>query len=259
MTNKTLLLRIRQLLWVGLLLATAIFVMSAVQRRKVMPSEDIKVNIAPLEGADSTLITERDVKDLLQKSFEINILGSDLGDIDVGRVERVLERNAFVKNADVFIDSRNVINTEITQRKPIMRIMDSDGRSYYLDATGYYMPLSEHYAARVIVGTGFIPPHVPDFLDRKSYGLKNVFELVKLIQTQPFYDRLIEQIHVTQNGDILLIPKLGKQQILFGKYREAAEKLKRLKIFYEEALPYEGWDKYKLIDIRFEDQIVCQK
>ncbi len=259
MTNKTLFLRIRQILWIGLLLLTAIFVMSAVQRRNVSPSSDIKIQIAPLEGADSTLVTKKDVIELLDKSFETNILGSNLEQIDVGRIERVLEKNAFVKNADVFIDSRNVVNIEILQRKPIMRILDSDGRSYYLDAKGHYMPPSEHYTARVIVATGFIPPHVPDFLDRKKYGLKDVFELVHLIQAQPFYDKMIEQIHVTQNSDILLIPKLGDQQILFGRFINAGDKLKRLKIFYDEALPYEGWDKYKLIDIRFDNQIVCQK
>lgn len=70
---------------------------------------------------------------------------------------------------------------------------------------------------------------------------------------------MIEQVHVSQNGDIILIPKIGGQQILFGSYKKAEEKLERLKIFYDQALPHEGWDKYRLIDIRFNNQIVCRR
>lgn len=259
MNKKALFNRLKQLGWISFSLILVLSVTSAVQRKKGSSCEDISIKIKTAENKDSTFITQRDIMDLLSSSFEEEILGNRLDRIDIGRMERVLERNPFIKEADVFIDNKNIIHIEIIQRKPMMRIMDGDGRNYYLDAEGNFMPLSIHYTARVPVATGFIPAHIPDFLERKQYGLKDVFELMTLLSNDSFYKAMIEQVHVSQNGDIILIPKIGGQQILFGSYKKAEEKLERLKIFYDQALPHEGWDKYRLIDIRFNNQIVCRR
>ncbi|MCD7935525.1 MAG: cell division protein FtsQ, partial [Tannerellaceae bacterium] len=32
-----------------------------------------------------------------------------------------------------------------------------------------------------------------------------------------------------------------------------------LQVFYEQAIPKVGWDKYSLINLKFKDQIVCTK
>lgn len=259
MNKKALFNRLKQLGWMSFLLILVLSITSAVQRKKGSSCEDISVKIKKTTDTDSTFITERDIIDLLSNSFEEEILGNSLDRIDIGRMERILERNPFVKEVDVFIDNKNIIHIEIIQRKPMMRIMDGDGRNYYLDAEGNFMPLSIHYTARVPIATGFIPAHTTDFLERKQYGLKDVFELMTLLNEDSFYKAMIEQVHVSQNGDIILIPKIGGQQILFGNYHQAEEKLKRLKVFYDQALPHEGWDKYRLIDIRFNNQIVCRR
>ncbi|MEM0993115.1 MAG: cell division protein FtsQ, partial [Bacteroidota bacterium] len=160
---------------------------------------------------------------------------------------------------DVYIDNTKTINVEIEQREPVVRVIDGEGRNYYLDEAANYMPLSEHHAARVLVLTGFIQPHEPNFMKMPQHRLKDLFELTKRILADDFFRHLIEQVHVSQNGDIIFIPKLGKQQILFGRYLNIDEKLQRLKIFYKEAMPRAGWTKYQMIDIRFKDQVVCKK
>ncbi len=259
MDNKRLIRYLGRLAWVAILLLAVAALFSAVNNRKVSLSSDISVHITPLEGLDSTLIRKDDVLNILSNSFEENLLGSRLERIDIRRIEEVLEKNAFVKNADAYLDADNIINIDISQRAPIVRIMDHDGRDYYLDPDGIFMPTSKHYTARVPVVTGYIPPHVPDLMTRENYLLKNIFDLIHIIRADEFYNALIEQVHVAQNGDIAFVPKIGKQQILFGKYINIKPKLKRLKIFYKEAIPHEGWQKYKMVDIRFENQIVCKK
>ncbi len=259
MDNKRIIRYIGRLSWVVVLLLAVAALFAGVRNRSVSLSSDIRVHITPLEGLDSTLIRKADVMDILSNSFEENILGNRLERIDIRRVEEVLEENAFVKNADAYLDADNIVNVDISQRAPIMRVKDHDGRDYYLDVNGVFMPTSKHYTARVPVITGYIPPHVPDLMTRENYLLKNLFDLVQIIRADEFFNALIEQIHVAQNGDIAFVPKIGKQQILFGKYLNIEPKLKRLKIFYKEAIPHEGWQKYKMVDIRFENQIVCKK
>jgi cell division protein FtsQ len=70
---------------------------------------------------------------------------------------------------------------------------------------------------------------------------------------------LIGQIHLKKDGDFVLIPIVGGQEIIFGTAntdKEVNEKFRKLKIFYKEAIPYEGWDKYTEINLKYDRQIV---
>jgi len=71
----------------------------------------------------------------------------------------------------------------------------------------------------------------------------------------------VEQIYVKTNGEFVLAPKVGDQVIHLGRYKKETtqERLRRLKIFYREGLPYEGWRKYKSFDLRFSDQVIARK
>ena len=75
----------------------------------------------------------------------------------------------------------------------------------------------------------------------------------------PFYSALVEQIYLSNVGEYILIPKVGQQKIILGPYEEIEDKLERLKIFYKQGIPYEGWQKYKSINLKFKDQVVCKK
>ncbi|MCD8495578.1 MAG: hypothetical protein LRY45_02455 [Bacteroides graminisolvens] len=74
-----------------------------------------------------------------------------------------------------------------------------------------------------------------------------------------FFNALIEQIYVSNANEFTLIPKVGDQKIIFGKYEDVITKLENLKIFYQEALPYEGWQKYRTINVKYKGQVVCEK
>ena len=76
------------------------------------------------------------------------------------------------------------------------------------------------------------------------------------------FHSLIGQIHLEKNGDFILVPLVGDQKIVFGSassIEEVEGKFKKLTIFYNEAMPYEGWTTYSEINLKFEDQIVCKK
>jgi len=73
---------------------------------------------------------------------------------------------------------------------------------------------------------------------------------------------LIGQIHLKHNGDFFLIPQVGGQKIVFGTAfsdLEGEEKFRKLKVFYKEAIPYEGWNTYEEISLKYNKQIVCKK
>ena len=89
--------------------------------------------------------------------------------------------------------------------------------------------------------------------------LKKMFELTEYIRGDEFLSPMIEQIYVSQNEEFILIPKVGRQKIIFGKYIDIEDKFNRLKLFYQEGMSREGWQKYKTINLKYRKQVVCER
>ncbi len=249
---------LKRIAWIVGLFGIAALIISAVEYKKGGTVSSVHISIDPLADG-SFFIDESDIMLAVERSMGNQLKGQKLARVDIDRVERVLEEDPFVLNADVFVDAENSIHMNIEQRVPILRIIDEDDVSYYLDKEGSRMPLSKHFTARVIVATGQIPAFDPGFKKRKGDVIKGLFELTLEILEQPFYRALVESIHVDKSKKAVLIPKIGKQKIKIGRLENIPGKLERLKIFYEEGIAYEGWNKYKTIDVQFEGQVVCQK
>jgi cell division protein FtsQ len=238
---------------------TLILVLFFTFRKKRSEVKEVVVDIQHLSDGQNDLIKEKDVKEILRRSFDEKVENEKLGNVDVARIEEVLEQDPFVENAESFVDAKGNLNLKIFQREPILRVIDNNGLNYYLDKNGIKMPLSKYFSARVPIITGAVPPYVSDFLSRKKYVLKEVFNLVQQLNADAFFAPMIQQIVVDPTGDFTLIPILGDQKIRIGTLEDIDEKLERLKIFYKEAMPYEGWKKYRSISVKYKGQIVCKK
>ncbi|MBL7816848.1 MAG: hypothetical protein JNL70_17635 [Saprospiraceae bacterium] len=236
-----------------------ILILLFIFRKKSSEVKDIVVTITHLSDGDNDFIKDKDIKEIVKRAFEADLSFAKVGQVDVKRVESILEQDPFVENAETFIDAASNLNIKITQREPILRVIDNNGLNYYLDKYGARMPMSKYFSARVPIVTGAVAPYVTDFLERKKYGLKDVFLLVQRLNSDDFFAPMIQQIVVDAAGEFTLIPILGDQKIRIGTLDDLDEKLDRLKVFYKEAMPYEGWKTYRTISVKYKNQIVCKK
>jgi len=242
-------------------IAILLIVIAAVQYRKksVIGEHGLVITIIK-NDAGNKFVRERDVTEILFNEFRHAIVGQPLELIDIKEVEEVLESDIFIKDADVYIDALNNINIKVTQRHPILRVMDVEDETYYLDREGKQIPFSTKYTARTLVTTGDIGLFNEGYLDLEENRLHQVFDLAIEIIANPFLKVQVEQIHVDHSGDVILVPKVGNHKIYFGNPALAIQdKLYRLQKFYEEGLPYEGWEKYKSISLAFDKQVVAKK
>lgn len=257
---RKVLLALRTYGWIGVLIAVAILAISAIGSREAAHVATVAPIIRPLENGKN-LVTEDELLDRLAASFTKPMDALTLGDIDITRVETVIEGQAFVANADAYVDDEMQLNIIVTQRVPLLRIIAESGQNYYLDEDGIRMPLSETYTARVPVVTGNVALWQDDFMDHEAHQLHCLVELARYLRTDNFLDALIEQVYINTKGEFILAPKIGDQVIYLGRYHpeRTQERLQRLKTFYREGLPYEGWRKYKSFDLRYADQVVAKK
>ena len=246
--------------WVVIGLAVVALALSAIASRNTTHVSTVRPVVLPLPDG-SSLITPEQVLEKLSASFTKPLSALSLRDIDITRVERVLEAQAFVADADAYIDDDLQLNIIVTQRVPLLRVITDEGQNYYLDEDGVRMPLSENYTARVPVATGNIIIWSEDFMADPKHQLRHLVDLTHFVRKDTFLHALVEQIHIDEAGEYVLAPKVGDQLIFLGRYdrKKSPERLERLKVFYREGLPYEGWGKYRSFDLRYDDQVVAKK
>jgi cell division protein FtsQ len=248
-----------RILWVAGGLVLVMVIISAVVQKRASVATEVLIHVEPLSDG-SRLITPDNVLSTIARSIGRNPQGTPIEELDLERMEvKVLERDPFIADADVYIDARSRLNVDIRQRQPVLRIIDGSGKSYYLDKDGKYMPISVNFTARIPVATGYISPFTPEFLETRQHILKDLFHLAEKIREDEFMSALAEQIFVDKNKKFAIIPKVGRQKILLGRYRDMEDKFRRLKIFYKESMPYEGWQKYRTINLEYDGQVVCKR
>ncbi|MBK9338709.1 MAG: hypothetical protein IPM98_20120 [Lewinellaceae bacterium] len=251
-------LRYGRISWVFFLLITALILLSAVTRKKNSFASATNVEIEPLENGEK-MLGDRDVRQNLLLAFGNTLEGTELADLEIERIERVLESDPFVKDAEVYVGQSNALQVSIRQREPILRILDNTGGNYYLDKNGAKIPVSSLHTPRVLVATGNIAPYTADFQEKRRNTLKDLFVLTRILMDDPIWSGFIQQIHVNNANEFILVPLVGDQQIILGSTKNIEDKLRRLKVFYEEGMPYSGWRAYKTISLKYNGQVVCRK
>lgn len=247
-----------RLYWVLFLLFIAGVLYSGIRNKKYSTAEGIEAKVIPLEGGEK-LIDERDVKMALVRAFGTGLENTELKRLEIDLMERTLEADPFVLNAEMYIDQNNTLHVEIEQRQPVLRVLDNQGGNYYLDEHGVKMPPSKNFAARVMVVTGNISPYTPEFRQKRRSTLKDAFYIAQIVQQDAFLSHFIQQIHANNAGEFTMVPLVGDQKILLGSARKLEDKLQRLKTFYQKAMPYTGWQIYQRINLKFDGQVVCSR
>jgi cell division protein FtsQ len=246
--------------WILVAVAVGILAISAITEREAANIEAVRPIVEPLPE-NANLVEAEELLELLSKSFTKPLDQLTLSDIDIERVEQVLEQQAFVGDAQAYVDADMVLTIRVKQRVPLLRIIADNGQNYYLDLEGVRLPLSDNYTVRVPVVTGAVAPWSDDYAGKPESPFSQLMQLGTYLRQDPFLSALIEQIEVADNGELTLAPKVGDQVIYLGRYdeKQTPERLQRLKIFYREGLPYEGWRKYRSFDLRYADQVVAKK
>lgn len=188
--------------------------------------------------------------------------------IPVDRIERKLQSNPYIEYVDVMVTLNGYLKIKAKPRQPFIRIIAKNGQSFFIDHNRTLVPTQQSHSAHVIFANGLIPVSLNDSLLRKNYSfntltdfsvLEEIFILAKHIETSEFLSSQIDQIYRNNKGEYELIPKIGNQVIILGKVDHLDHKLLKLEAFYKQALPFNGWEKYNTINLKYNKQVVCTK
>ena len=105
---------------------TLILVLFFTFRKKRSAIKAVIVDIHHLADGQNDLIKEKDVRLIINRSLDEKIENKSLEELDVERIEQVLEQDPFIENAESFVDAAGNLNLKIFQRQPILRVIDNN-------------------------------------------------------------------------------------------------------------------------------------
>ncbi len=203
---------------------------------------------------------ERDEVDRILMENGGAMLGKDLNDINIHKLENALKANPFIEFAKVYADMTGVIHVQIRQRQPVLRVVNMANLHFYIDGNGNKIPLSDNYTAKVLVASGLIEEDFSGRVDTlKTKMARDLFRTALYIKSDTLWDNQIEQLFVDLKGDIEMVPRVGGHKIILGSADSLQIKFRNLLVFYKKAIPKVGWDTYKTINLKYANQIVCEK
>lgn len=256
------------ILWV-VLVAGLIFVIIYFNKKH----ENVKltrIDISLNHSNSSDFITKNDIENILKKQNCIINL-KNISEINNELIEKKILENPFVASVNVYTTNDGVLKINVIQHQPIVRVINNKGESYYLDAEGKMVPLSDKYTPRIIIAHGNITNEYTSNLKLINFGknvhidtnkltdLQKVYLFCNYINKSDFWKAMIDEIYVLPNGDMELFLTLGNQGIIIGGADNIGEKFGKLLLFYKKEMNKVGWYKYKTINLKFKDQIVCTR
>lgn len=207
-----------------------------------------QVNFTIADSSHAGFITREEADHLLQVSGQYPV-GKEMDQIDGIAIQKALKKNSFIDSVSCYKSPNGVYNVLISQRLPLLRVKADNGDDYYIDSKGHVMN-PQGYSADLIVATGSIT---------NQYASRELVKLGRFLRDDDFWNNQIEQIYVTPQRRIKMVPRVGSHIIAFGTTDSISQKFRNLYTFYEKVLPQVGWNKYAEISVEHLSQIVGRK
>lgn len=259
-TKKTIRKIILVTIWVAVGAGMLTLLIAAIGRQRKDTCKDYTITIKGKENED-VFLNKAEIVKLLKAVTKGNIKGQSKASFDLKKMEQLLEENVWVKDAQVYIDNKDVLHVSVEERKPVARVFTAGGRSFYIDESEKVMELSDKQAAKLPVFTGF--PDKKKLAKNDSLLLHDINTTAQFISKNSFWSSQVSQLDINSCGpdcwEFDMIPLIGNHIVKLGDAENIDKKFDRLFIFYKNVLSKSGFDKYKTIDVRYEGQVVGAK
>lgn len=202
------------------------------------------------------LVSDDEIIRMMSKAHGKLVTSTDIKSLDLQYIEGEINKDKRIKRADVYVDSKGSLHVRIEQMKPIMRISKNELSDVYIDENGKQLPTSIGNSVRVPIVSGFKDSlNFSTLLSGKPGRFEQIFKIMSYVYKDSFLSGLIEQAYIDESGDWVLIPKVGKERIIFGDSEDIVAKFDNLKIFYRDGMSKLGWGRYSVLNLKYSKQV----
>ena len=240
------------LMWVVLSAALTVLLVAAIDIKNHRTCKDVRIVITGAK--DFLFLNKHDILQLISQQGIEQPVGRSIKAFDLQQLEAALKRNVWIKEAKLFFDNNLVLHVSVFEREPVARVFDAEGNSFYIDSSGFKIPLGLRRIGRLPVFTGYPSEGAPQAAD--SQLLREMQAIGRFILQDSFWMAQIAQIDVTARQTYEMVPTVGNHLIEFGNGDHYENKFSRLFRFYKQVLGKYGFDRYSKISVQYDGQIV---
>jgi cell division protein FtsQ len=185
-------------------------------------------------------------------------VGKPVTSLDLFALEKQLERNPWIRNADLYFDQLRKLHLRVEQRNPVARLFTPVGNSFYIDDQYTLLPLKLAGAVSLPVFTNYTQlagsPSAADTL-----LMQRIVSLSNFIKSDSLWMAQIEQVNINPDLTFEVMTQMGDQVVQLGLRNDWSTLFSKLKILYKRINEEGNWSKYAQIDLQYKDQAVCIK
>jgi cell division protein FtsQ len=224
--------------------------------------EGVVITIA--DSSKHRFVTEDDIMNAL-KATGIRVTGQKLSEIPLDKLEKKVSGFTELKVGEVWLSVDGKLHVYCNQREPVMRVVASYGGDFFIDREGVIMRRHNLYTPNLHILEIDMVFNVEQmngtsvYDSEKTENLARAFELVNYIRDHSFWNEMIDQLSMTRDGRVTLVPHVGNHTVRLGRTDDYEEKLHNLLVFYRQAMPVAGWDRYRVVNVEYKGQVVCQR
>lgn len=201
---------------------------------------DNKISVKMSEKTPVYFVDEKDIREIVKKE---NPSGK-VGDLNIPSLEKKINSLPAVDSANVYLNLNGKLNLDIRQRVPVFRL-NKDGRDFYVDEKGIEFPISRTYSHPCMLVTGNVKPD----------EYEKLAELVEKIDKDDFSKKYF--IGISKNKDSYsLLTSEGNYRVEIGDLDNIDFKVKGFKTFVEKYLVFQDPQKYNMVSVKYQNQIV---
>lgn len=244
-------------IWASIGSGVLVLLVSAVKKERAGLCSDVVV-----EFDDQQSFRMLDEKEILSELFpnqqRNHPKGKALNFANLYSLEKQLEKNPWISNADLFFDQQHVLRIIVSQRNPVARLFTPEGNSIYMDNEFKLLPLKSTDVISLPVFTNFYI-HPAQATSADSVVMHRIVGLAEYIAKDKFLMAQIEQVYINADNSFELVTQVGNQSVLLGTRSDWENMFPKLKALYSRINSEDGWSKYSSINLQFKDQVVCVK
>lgn len=223
-------------------LVTAWFLTASASRERLCQGVLITVH----DTTDIHFVTPQELSAQLG-DLPVTARSTRLSDIDLDSIERMLNLFDKIERVNVNMLNTGKVLIDVWPMRPVARIFDSAGHSYYINRSGKRIGAEPGYFLDVPVIRG-------DF--SASFPATSLLPLIDYIESDPDWNDAVSMIDARGPRDIVLVPVIRGHVINLGDTTDLPDKFRRLKLMYAKVMGAKGWDFYKEISVKWRGQVV---
>ena len=201
---------------------------------------DNKISVKMNEKTPVYFVDEKDIREIVKKE---NPSGK-VGELNIPALEKKINSLPAVDSANVYLNLNGKLNLDIKQRVPVFRL-NKDGKDFYVDEKGVEFPISKTYSHPCMLVTGDVQPD----------EYEKLAELVGKIDKDDFSKKFFIGISKYKESYNLLTSE-GNYRVEIGDLDNIDFKVKGFKTFVEKYLVYQDPQKYNMVSVKYQNQIV---